>query len=382
MLLVSLLPSQTNAVNPKKIFNDDFHAQIEDYLNQTNAKSGVISVIKENEPFYSHGYGEQPELDKVYQIASITKSFCAMVILHLQEQGLLNIEDPINDYLPFIVRDPEYPDTPIKIKHLLSHQSGISDGAYFAYIRCEYPRNISMFSEILYNFLNENGTEYSNPFKFQAGTGFIYSNLGFDHLAYIAELASGMSYSDYLSVNILTPLGMNDTRLDYHDYDPTRLIKIGHINYDGRGCGGLWTTISDLERFLIMHMNNGTYKGTQILNETSINLMHAKHVQPTEDEYIDFYGYGWYYNDSLQGHSGGGVCTSNMFFNDSIGVIYFINYFYDTDFPIYIEMRKYIWGVAYNGIYPDSANYLHPLTLIALMTPILLLIRRRRKQTK
>ncbi len=390
MLLMIFVPSQAFALNPKSIFNTDFHAKIENYMNQTCTKSCVLSVINGDEPFYSHGYGEQPELDKIYKIGSITKTFTATAILKLQEQRLLSIEDPINDYLPFIVRHPDYPEVQIKIKHLLSHQSGIIDPYnYLGYIRCSY--NLSI-SQILYNFLNVNGSEFHiSRFFYQAGTNFTYSNIGYDLLAYIAELTSGVNYAEYLSDNILEPLGMIDTKLDYHDYDQSRLINLysanmfnitmpaGYYNFDGRGCGGLHTTISDLERLAIMHINNGTYKGSQILNETSINLMHEKHVKITELDYMDYYGFGWYHYNGSQGHSGGSPPggTAQMFFKEGVGVIYFLNQFQLEDGPIYVEMLEYIWDVAYSGIL--ETTYINSLILIVLMSPVILLIRRRRK---
>lgn len=103
-----------------------FEEKIEFLVEKGDFASLAAGIVVNNTLVWNRGYGAD-SVETVYQIASVSKPFVSTAILQLHERGLIGLNDDINKYLPFDVRHPEYPDKPITIRMLLTHQSGISD---------------------------------------------------------------------------------------------------------------------------------------------------------------------------------------------------------------------------------------------------------------
>jgi CubicO group peptidase (beta-lactamase class C family) len=85
----------------------------------------TVGIVVNDSLVWAKAYGEA-DLDTVYDIGSVTKPFVATAVLQLYERALIDLDDDVNEYLPFSLRHPEYPDTPITIRMLLTHQSGLA----------------------------------------------------------------------------------------------------------------------------------------------------------------------------------------------------------------------------------------------------------------
>jgi len=223
--------------------------------------SGTVFVARGDTVLLSKGYGmanyefSVPNTPKtVLPVGSNTKQFTAAAIMKLQEQGKLNVTDPVTLYIPNATKWKD-----IRIYHLLNHTAGVqSDGAF----------SITDPTDLTLPETMERIT--SLPLTFEPGSGYTYSNNGYIALSYIIEQASGMSYEDYLKKNIFLPLGMNSTGQDNaRDVFPNRAsgyTTMGgkHIHYDLQnihnswGAGSIHSTTEDMFRWVRAFHTPGT----------------------------------------------------------------------------------------------------------------------------
>jgi CubicO group peptidase (beta-lactamase class C family) len=215
--------------------------------------SGTVFVARGDTVLLSKGYGMADEEfavpntpQTVFPIGSNTKQITAAAIMKLQEQGRLNVTDPVTDYIPGATKWKD-----IRIYHLLNHTAGIpSDGAFSLTDRADLtlPETMERITAL--------------PLTFDPGTGYTYSNNGYIALSYIIEQASGMSYDEYLKTNIFRPLGMNSSGQD-NARDVFSLRASGYTTMDGRkihydlqnihnswGAGAIHASTEDLFRWV------------------------------------------------------------------------------------------------------------------------------------
>ncbi len=288
LMLSPILPtSRVFALTPTDIFDAEFDTQVEVLMSAAKVKSLALGVINGTEEFYATGYGEQSGTDIVYYITSISSIVAATALLQLMDDGLFDINDPVNDYLPWILRNPYYPSTPLTIHDILSERAGIriSDEILEA-------MNVDLvpFPDFLYETLNENGSYYSvdSWLDLEPGTVRKGAFIFYDLAAYLVEVISGQPYEQYVTNNIFTPLGMTNTEFTYTNYTLSQLAKqyiwnsTSSVNeeqsfydYVGLGSAGILSTVGDLSKFLIVHMNNGVYDSVRILEESTVQLMHT-----------------------------------------------------------------------------------------------------------
>ena len=335
LLTILILPvfslSGVAAVEPTDIFDADFDAQVEILMGVAKAPSLAFSAVKGTDVYYSNGYGEQSDVDLVYYTSTITQMITATALLQMQEQGLLSLDDPINDYLPYIIENPYYPDIDLTIMDLLTHSSEINDNQTMSDVVLG---EIYTFEDMFYELLNENGTYFDLDFWYDITPGSVYKFawINFDLLAYIVEIITEDSFELYLTDNIFTPLGMSNTHIGYTDYGVSEIAKrywwnstsgtneeLAHIEHLSTGSAGVLSTVEDMGRFLSAHMNGGEYNGVQILNSTSIATMH--------DGTGDMYGLGWQiFSTGYKGFvSASWLGFGYALFKGEVGVVIFTN---------------------------------------------------------
>lgn len=324
-------------------------------------------IIKNNSVVWFKGYGfydkffrKKPAIDTCYLAGSVSKAITATALMQLCEKGLFDLDDDVNKYLPFNLRNPNYPDEPITFRMLLSHQSSLGIESN---IKTLIRGNIAYFLKCLDKLLipGERWFEPSLWTKNHPGQSFNYSNIGFGLLGYLVEIISGESFNKYCEDNIFIPLNMFNSSFKLKDLK-RRNIAVPY--WEGKlflrrlpiysvpisSAGGLITSAEDLSHFLIAHMNQGIYQGVRILNESSIELMHTLYSYTNISGLVDFYyGLGWMiFNESgteYQGHHGdtyGSHCRMKYRLSDKTGVIFFHNFSPSmTD----IEKNKQLIGI-------------------------------------
>ena len=350
-----------------RITEIDIDEEIKSLMNQAKIPSISACIVKNDSVVWYKGYGFynsfwrwKPNKNTVYDIGSITKAFTATALMQLYEQGLFDLDDDVSNYLPYTLRNPKYPDTKITFRMLLSHQSSLP-----LTWQKEWPRLAIAF---ILNYLMGKTTpslkEYFVPggclyhpevwTDNMPGDVFNYSNAGYMILAYLIEKLSGQTFESYIKEHIFEPLEMHNTSFHIGDFNRKQLAvpflekKIFHLYYFlirfpmfncEFGAGGIFSSIEDLSHFFIAHMNNGTYNGVRILENSSIKLMHT--IQYPNKGYPElfitwptnwYYGLGWMFmNESgtmLQGHGGDSFgFQARMFYNetDKTGIIFLLN---------------------------------------------------------
>jgi CubicO group peptidase (beta-lactamase class C family) len=189
----------------------------------------------------------------VFRIASMTKSFTAMAILRLRDEGKLSLDDPAERYVPELA-SLKYPttDSPkITIRHLLSHAEGFPEDNPWG------DQQLARTDDEMSRMMRA-GIPFSNP----PGVAYEYSNYGFAILGRIVAKVSGMPYADYVTANILRPLGMRSTTLSPQSVPANRLAH-GYRWEDDQwkeepqlpdgsfgAMGGMLTSLNDLGQYV------------------------------------------------------------------------------------------------------------------------------------
>ena len=309
----------------------------------------TAAILKDDELIWSDGYGfydiEKEKFateDTIYNIASISKTITSTALMQLCEQGLFDLDDDVNEYLPFSLRNPHFPDIPITFRTLLSHQSSLAEDPieYYQYSYTfggDSPVSLYPFLE---TYLVPGGNNYTAEVwsSDMPGDSFHYANIGFALIGFLVEQISGKPFDHYCIEHIFLPLNMDNTsyRLsnidsdhlaipyDFSDGEYIKNEQYGYIDYPA---GTVRTSVSELSHFLIAHMNKGIYQDVRLLNEETVNLMHSVHYPNSH------YGLGWGIVTSSRGykyigHEGGdiGIVTS-MYIreSDNTAVIIFVN---------------------------------------------------------
>lgn len=348
LIVLGIVSSQVTASFPPKnnltdinldLFEDQlFDIKMNRLMRLGSHKALSACIIKNDSIVWSKSYGttdfvaNNPATNKtIYLISSTTKAITATALLQLYEKGKFDLDDDVNLYLPFDLRNPNYPTVNITFRMLLSHSAGLYDHFLFSRegrkdLLKAYLTNDLMESAYpwLKDVLIPGSETYQEKYwlDYAPGEDVMYSNTGFLVLGYLLEIISGQTIGDYCKTNIFEPLEMNDTSYYLNELDENRVIKpyfrVGGFfipikDYDLKGftgtCG-VRTTIEDLSHFLIAHMNNGSWKNTSILNETTIEMMHNIQYHDKDGKNIfDYrYGLGWFetnqFGQTVEGHGG------------------------------------------------------------------------------
>lgn len=265
-----------------------------------------LVLVNDNKVLYQKSLGYSKVSSKelftnnsVQNIASVSKTFLGVALMKAVDLGKLSLDDNINDYLPFKITHPKYPNTPIKILHLANHTSGINDGDVYrksyllkdpnkdyTYLPKEFQGYVNLMknnkeiavSEFLKNVLSTKGEWYSNEnFTRNApGIKYNYSNIGASLAAFIIENAVGMSYEKFTAKYIFEPLNMTNTKWNSSDYRPRNMVT----KYLNKGLsipdyylitsadGGLITNTNDFAKYLIEMMKGSKNIGTLLSNSS------------------------------------------------------------------------------------------------------------------
>ncbi|NHJ46810.1 MAG: serine hydrolase [Asgard group archaeon] len=337
------------------LFDPQVDDQIEEIMNQTYIPSVTTAVIGNNSIIWAKGYGEQQQLDLIYMIGSTTKTIIGTAILKLYEDGLLDLDDDVNVYLPFSLRHPNFAWIPITIRMLLTHHSGLNTTTeMYQYgemsealenLGWENPYDWAPYPDWIEEYLTPNGSLYDPSVWsiYKPGLTRIYTGFGYDILSYIIQLVSGKPVWDYLQEKIFDPLEMDNTGYNYTLFDESQLATpyyymypldnestgnkaYPHYNRLAYGSVGIRSNIYDLARYLMIHMHKGISNGTRILNETTTETMHqlrGPFLEPG-DEFLNWGGWGGTEGDSYCFHTKA-YCYYDGNTTVPYGVITFVN---------------------------------------------------------
>ncbi len=285
IVFVAIIPiwsfAQTiNTSDVKKFTDNYFSTKLDEY----HVPGAVFIMVKDGKVIYSQGYG-YADLDKkikpdpaktIYRVASNSKLFIATAVMQLYQQGKLKLDTDVNSYLDVkVIPGNSYP--PVNLRHLLTHTPGFDD-INVRMSTLEKEKRLT-----LEQFIKERTPDRVYP----PGTVTSYSNYGYALAGYIVERTSGQSFSAYVNDNIFKPLGMNSSSFVINKSLRERLAtpyvyadqSYQALPYDyifPYPATTLMTTADDMARFMIMHLNNGSYAGQRVLDDRTIRMMHAQ----------------------------------------------------------------------------------------------------------
>lgn len=294
----TLLPLLSNTMDAQvqlKGYEKKMDSIIQTEFGNTNEPGGVFLITQHGKKLYQKAFGKANlELNvnmtsgNVFQIGSMTKQFTAVAILMLEQEGKLNVNDPISKYIK------DYPNgDQITIHHLLTHTSGIKDFTKIKSLSSIAQKE--MKPEEMVNFFK------NEPVDFAPGEKFDYNNSGYVILGYIIELASGSTYEDFIKKNIFDKAGM---RHSYYASD-RKVIPQRAYGYHKKEQGFVNKTIISFSvpfsSGSLMSTADDMLKWQQALNQNL--LLNSKETQKAFQKYKlnngeEFtYGYGWHLKD-------------------------------------------------------------------------------------
>ena len=339
---------------------DDVHAFLDGFvpmqLEREDIAGAVVLVVKDGAIFFAKGYGYS-DVDKktpvtvdatLFRPGSISKLFTWTAVMQLVEQGKLDLDRDINDYLDFKI--PEKFGKPITLRHLMTHTPGFE----------EQVKDLITEEGAPIATLRQHLVSHMPQRIFPPGTTPAYSNYGASLAGYIVERVSGRPFNDYVTENIFKPLGMS--RSTFVQPLPAELKPLMSSGYRlGSGkpkgfeiveeapAGALATTASDLSRFMVAHLQNGKlengkFESTQILRPETATQMHARQFGLSPAQNAMCLGF---YEETRNGHRIIGHGGDTIYFHSDLhlmpetGLGFFVSY--NSAGKGEIEPRTALW---------------------------------------
>ncbi len=245
--------------------------------------------------FHAHGLadietGRRVGLDTVFRIASITKTFTAIAVMQLHEQGLVDLDAPASDYLRAYRLIPARAGfRPATLRHLLTHTAGISEQVPRAgMLRRDFGETVPAGAR-----LPSLAEYYRGGLRLEAepGTRFRYGDHGIATLGQLVEDVTGRPFHTYLREHVFTPLGMGDTTLLRAEVDASRVVTGYRLGAHGprpdperdlvpAGAGAIYSTPRDMARYLSALLGGGSNDHGSVLRPQTLAAMFAPQHQP------------------------------------------------------------------------------------------------------
>ena len=317
-LCLLLSPAQAR---PRAGAASDF-AAIDAYIAQQIEAQRIpglaLGIVQGDQIMHLQGFGQADATGRPvtpqtpFVLASVSKPITALAVMQLVEHGTLDLDAPIQRYLPWFRVADEAASSQISVRQLLSHTSGLPGSADVAPLT-----STDMTAEAMETQVRAlQGVKLNRA----VGTTFEYANVNYITLGLIIQTVSGQSFEDYIQQHIFAPLAMHNSFTTQAEAQP-RGLATGYRFWFGvprpaaipdnraeRPNGRLIASAEDMAHFLVAQLNDGKYAGTALLSPAGIVTMHQPAVTIGDGA---GYGLGWY-SGARNGvatveHSGDGV---------------------------------------------------------------------------
>ena len=275
----------------------------------------AVGVARDGRVTLARGYGfadlaaRRPVTrDSMFHIASVTKPVTATVVMQLVEQGHMQLDDPVDPFLDFALRNPRHADTPITFRHLLMHTSGISDERYVEIEFRTRGRDSDMdIGTQVKDCLAPGGKSYVPDKCFgpdAPGERWDYSNLGYALLGYLATRISGTDMREQANARIFTRLGMKNIswtiagtpkalRVTPYDLVDDRFVAEEPVGFPDWSAGMLRASVADFALFLAASADGGATTTARIATADSQRQMFDMRQPAGLAPWLTGQGLGW-----------------------------------------------------------------------------------------
>lgn len=284
---------------------------------EPDAPGGAVLIMKGDSIVFSKGYGladlktKAPVTTKtLFNLGSISKTFVANAILILQEQGKLSVEDSLQRYFPSFKNKSIAAN--VKIKHLLTHTSGLPDNRHVSddtvfYLTAKDAENWAPELQV-------------DSLLFTPGQFFDYSNPAFNGLALIVEQVSGQPWQKFIAEKIFAPSGMRQSRITNGSH-PSSGVARAYVNVRGQwveddygeeptfaaaGNGGVWSSVEELALYE-KAMRNHSFLSARSLNDSHTAKITLPVYGDTTNTTVSI-GWSWFISErdgfKTVGHTG------------------------------------------------------------------------------
>jgi len=328
VIFSALLPAQTSpgvpAITPADV-QAFFDGLVPAELRREDVAGAVIVVVKDGQVLFQKGYGYSDVAQQkpvspdgtLFRPGSVSKLFTWTAVMQLQEQGKLDLDRDVNEYLDF--RIPATYPKPITLRNIMTHTPGFEEtlkdlfihdvkdlAPLDAYLKTHLPRRI-----------------------YPPGTIPAYSNYATTLAGYIVQRVSGQPYDDYIEQHILKPLGMAHTT--FRQPLPGALKPLMSQGYmlasepakpyevvQAWPAGSSATTGADMARFMLAHLADGHFEGAQILRPDTARMMHSR--QFGVDAKLNGMALG-FYEENRNGHRIIGHGGDTIYFHTDLHLV-------------------------------------------------------------
>ncbi|HYO52820.1 serine hydrolase [Archangium sp.] len=305
----------------------------DDYVNTALRDWSVpglaVAVVKDGKVVLSKGYGlrkvgETAPVDEhtLFSIGSISKSFTALALGLLVDEGKLSWDDPVSQYLPYLQLQDPYVTRELTIRDLLTHRSGLPEvSGGILWYGADYSREEAL-----------KRIRYIKPVSSFRST-FAYQNVMYMAAGEVVHAVSGKTWDDFIRERIFTPLGMNESNSLYRDLKKSKNLALPHVRIDGRPvaiayrdsdalgpAGSIVSSVHDMVRYMQLLLAEGHHDGKRLYSEKVAGELFTPQMlvplRPSSrpelkalNTRFNAYGLGWFLREyrgrTLVSHTGG-----------------------------------------------------------------------------
>ncbi|MFX1680670.1 serine hydrolase [Mitsuaria sp. CC2] len=305
-------------------------------LKMAQVPGAVVVIVKDGQPLIQKGYGyadwdRRVPVDAertLFRPGSVSKLFTWTAVMQLVEQGQLNLDADLNQYLDFKI--PQFNGKAMTLRHVLTHTTGFEETARDL---ITYTGKSPDLAKVL--------KDYIPPALYEPGARPGYSNYATALAGYIVQRVSGLPFDDYVEQKIFTPLGMRHA--SFRQPLPPALAPLMSQGYEKQGdpgkgfeivslapAGSLSATGADMGRFMLAFLQQGQLGEARLLKPETVKQMHGQLTKPMPD--LLGIGLGFYQHDinghRVVGHGGDTILFHTdllLFVDDGIGLYISVN---------------------------------------------------------
>lgn len=318
----------------------EIESVVSDWLHEADVPGASVVIVDVDGECYAEGFGarnlesnEPATPDTLYGMASISKSFTALGILQLAEDGALSVEDSVDDYVDYF---EDAPGESITIEELLTHTSGMPATAsgVLSQLLDGIPAGVADWDD------RERWIRDAADLRVTDEERFFYYNAGYGVLGAVIEAVDGRSYAEYVGDEILEPLGMERSTFEREDFEDADDAMTGYVPDEDApeerafpftdliyASGGLVSSVREMGAYVRAMMTDGSADGARVCEPESVERLQSGRAVRQEFLHggVQQYGYGWMrqpvLDDELVGHGGSLlVSTAYMGFLEDEGL--------------------------------------------------------------